>query len=354
MQTGGDLVVVIDAVSPWTRGNGYTIHTYTTNSIVANSYYYVVLTWNQSTDNIKGYLNGVTMFDESQMIGRWNAPFSDFVIGKGYSGESARHFSGLIDQVRVYNYARTPAQIAWEYNRGAPVAHYQFDECQGSTAYNNAVNGNGDAAGNNGTITIGATGTNTSAGTCTGASTEAWKNGATGKINSSLSFDGNDDYVNVGTPLNSTSSETKTVGAWIYPTSASASYIISNYDPNSQGFSILFNSDRTVGIAWTGTVNAVRTSTTVSLNTWTHVLAVYDSSDNTGKIYINGVLNKNGSLGAEQTSTNNLRISGRWTSPNSGSAVLFSGQLDDVRIYNYALTNKQVQEVYNNGAVNFR
>lgn len=79
----------------------------------------------------------------------------------------------------------------YDYNKGAPLAHWQFDECQGSTAH--------DASGNNfhGTITPGASG-NTAAGTCgSGTSTEMWNDGTTGKINGSLGFDGTNDYISV-------------------------------------------------------------------------------------------------------------------------------------------------------------
>ena len=31
-----------------------------------------------------------------------------------------------------------------------------------------------------------------------------------------------------------------------------------------------------------------------------------------------------------------------------------NGQIDDVRIYNYALTTEQIKQIYNGGVVNFR
>src|SRR5690606_37356085 len=91
--------------------------------------------------------------------------------------------------VKIYNYARTPAQIAYDYNRGAPVAWYRFDECEGTTIKDHSGNGN------NGTLNIGASGTQTSIGTC--ETSGAWSNGSEGKINSSMSFDGVDDYVRI-------------------------------------------------------------------------------------------------------------------------------------------------------------
>src|SRR5439155_14107613 len=108
----------------------------------------------------------------------------------GIGSFSSDKFDGSIDDVRVYNYARTPAQIAWDYNRGGPVGLWKFDECTGSTAYD--LSGQG----NNGTINIGGSGSQTTAGNCvTTDAAAAWYNGKDGKYNSSLNFDGSDDVV---------------------------------------------------------------------------------------------------------------------------------------------------------------
>ena len=50
------------------------------------------------------------------------------------------------------------------------------------------------------------------------------------------------------------------------------------------------------------------------------------------------------------TNNNNVEI-GRNT---YGASDYFDGQIDDARIYNYALTAKQVETEYNQGAVSFQ
>ncbi|KKU90523.1 MAG: hypothetical protein UY22_C0054G0004, partial [Candidatus Amesbacteria bacterium GW2011_GWC1_48_10] len=98
-------------------------------------------------------------------------------------------WAGQLDNVSIYNYARSSAQIAWDYNRGKPVGWWKFDECAGATANDSSGNGN------NGTIYPVSVG-NTAVGTCSsGTSTEMWNDGTTGKRNASLGFDGSDDYV---------------------------------------------------------------------------------------------------------------------------------------------------------------
>jgi len=64
-------------------------------------------------------------------------------------------------------------EIRYLYNRGAPIAHWKFDEGKGNIAYDSSGNGN------NGTIS-------------------QWRpTWVHGKFGSALSFDGVDDYVEV-------------------------------------------------------------------------------------------------------------------------------------------------------------
>lgn len=250
---------------------------------------------------------------------------------------------GTIDQTRVFNYVRTPAQIAWDYNRGAPVGHWKMDECQGATANDSSGNRN------SGTITIGATGTQTSVGTCTTAST-AWGNGASGKFNYSMNFDGTDDYVSAGngSSLNLGSADF-TASAWIYPTSSSKKFFLQRSDLND-GWLIGVNcSSNTIclEVRENGTTSSgeINYSTTIQTNTWYHITVV--------KIGANITVYKNGLLVGTQTAYQNLSNSSvnfkiglvDWWGPG-----YFQGKIDDVRVYNYALTKQQIQQVMNQGA----
>src|SRR5690606_1082711 len=84
---------------------------------------------------------------------------------------------------------------------------------------------------------------------------------------------------------------------------------------------------------------------------WHHVAAVIQGPNNI-EIYIDG---KNDG-GTYSGSGGNLTYSN--ASGNIGlaniSSGFFAGKIDDVRIYNYALSAEQVKQVYNGGAVTFR
>ncbi len=249
--------------------------------------------------------------------------------------------NGSIDDVRIYNYARTPAQIAWDYNRGAPVGWWKMDECQGTTAYDASGNGN------NGTITIGTSGSQTSAGTCTTSGT-AWGNGATGKYNASLNFDGTDDKIAISDTNNTLdATDSVTVAVWIKPTTSAVKEIILKGNTWATGNYELFQNN--LNVSWRLNNNAITSTTTtnpLSTSNWNHLVATYDKSASSMKIYVNGKLEKSDTYSTSLTPNNEpLHIAAY-----SDGSYDFNGQIDDVRIYNYALTPLQVKQLYNEGA----
>src|SRR5262249_40981490 len=80
---------------------------------------------------------------------------------------------------------------------------------------------------------------------------------------------------------------------------------------------------------------------TLPLNTWTHLAATYDGA--TMRLYVNGALaaTKAGS-GSLLTSTNQLQIGG-----DSIYGQDLKGAIDEVRVYNTALSQAQVQSDMN-------
>ncbi len=67
----------------------------------------------------------------------------------GYSSGGEEYFAGILDDVRVYNYARTPKQIVQDMNAGHPavgssmsVGYWKFDEGYSTTTHDNTPNAN--------------------------------------------------------------------------------------------------------------------------------------------------------------------------------------------------------------------
>lgn len=257
---------------------------------------------------------------------------------------STEVFQGVIDEVKVYDYARTYAQIRYDYNRGRPLAWWKFDECSGTNA--------NDAAGNSftGTITPTSTG-NTAAGTCgSGTNTQMWNNGTSGKLQASLDFDGADDYVQIADAAAlrfDAATQDFSLFAWVKRASNGEMNIISKEDADNDGWRLQFTSGNAVRCS----VDAIDIDSTLTITdtNWHHVGCIIDRDGN-GQVYIDG--NANGSATAISSevmaNTSNIKIG---VQSFTTLQEYFDGQIDDVRIYNYALSRDQIRKVMINDSI---
>ncbi|RJR27995.1 hypothetical protein C4561_00625 [candidate division WWE3 bacterium] len=291
--------------------------------------------------------------------GKLLASDTDFSATNSLNGGSAEsrigqqnstfYWNGIIDNVTLYDYARSPAQVAWEYNKGSPIGWWKFDECSGTTAYDSSGNGN------NGTITPGASG-NTSAGTCgSGTSTEMWNDGTSGKINSSLGFDGDDDYVTMGDPSSGIfdfgADQTFSISFWMKADDTDTTqFLISKRGAAAAGYEFR----RTPTSGWflrmdEPVAGIVDTQVRANLadGNWHHIVFGRDTSRHF--IYVDGSLDNSYS----DTSLEDLSNSEVFAVSNPAAANGTNGQVDDIRVFNYALTVEQIRDIINYGAVRF-
>ncbi len=311
-------------------------------NITDSQWHFVALTLSNASPPTKTvYLDGKNIYSN----GSGTPAVPGLYTRIGHDSTTWGFFIGLIDNVRIYNYARTPAQIAWEYNRGAPIAWYQFNDCTGTTAYNAARTGDNKAAGNDGTITIGAGGSQTSVGTCT--TSGAWYNGASGKHGSSLNFDGTDDYVETAGEVLDPSSGDLSISAWFKQS------VVLNDDNTIVGQLNGTGTGRVLlGISSGGKLDSFiggtrRTAnTTLTPGTWYH--GAVTLSGLTLKLYVNGRVDGTFTLSSVESATGALRFG-----ISKNTAQYFKGQIDDGKIFNYALTPQQVKMEMNSGAVRF-
>jgi hypothetical protein len=315
--------------------SGSWLYEYGTSNIADNKWHY--LTWvNHSNQTIDLYVDG-----KAENMGANSAQSNGPINSIGRNWNSS--FNGAIDNVRIYNYVRTPAQIAYEYNRGAPIGWWKFDECQGGIANDSSGNGN------NGTMNIGATGTQTSAGSCSTALT-AWGNGANGKFNSSLNFDGTDDRMQTNDLYEN---DNMTWSAWI-KTSGNGAIAGTNYGSASlfwHGGMVVNSGLARMEIGYIDSTYRYQAGTkTVNDNIWHHIAMTSDSSGS--KLYIDGELDASSSyyVGQVAGSYEQATCIGFKCRPTTTDIEFFPGQIDDVRMYNYALTNEQIKNVMNEGS----
>jgi hypothetical protein len=160
----------------------------------------------------------------------------------------------------------------------------------------------------------------------------------------SLSFDGIDDYLDVGnlSILNSVTSYSSS--SWIKCSSFATGkriwgrYVLGDFHyltVQATSGNIAYSMTKSFPTAQIDTVNGI------SLNTWTNVITVYDgtlAAADRLKIYINGVLQSVTSINTAQTSTGaNTANMSVYIAAINGLTNPFTGNIDEVAFYDYAL-----------------
>jgi hypothetical protein len=305
----------------------------TASAIQPNIWYHIALSYSGDTSTAVAYINGIKQ-NITLQAGAENIPaLSAFMIGN----VGGNYFSGSIDGVKVFNYVRTPAQVAWDYNQGKPVAQYNFDECSGTAIH--------DASGNGNTGTL----TNATPGDCATNANTAWYNGRNGKYNASLNFDGVDDYII--TPSFGFDPNVMTFAAWIRPDNLTGRFTLFGQSNGTMSIEVGTGNAAApkIGIVATIVPGIWETETVnnaVSTGAWYQITVVKNGGGTTPSIYVNGVLQ---SLVTNNPQAYNTSATAKFIGARAPSQY-FSGQIDDARIYNYALTAKQVQLLYNQSA----
>lgn len=309
-----------------------------TSTIVDANWHHVVAVFNRAS-NGQIYIDGVANGSPGSISANSGSISNTGTVFIGAYGvdsgpPAAQYFNGLIDDVKVFNYARTPAQIAWDYNRGKPVGWWRFDECQGTVA--------NDSSGNNYTGTINISGgTQTTVGTCASPTdaTGSWYNGRVGKYNSAMSFDGSlNDYVSI--PNLSIASGSFTLEAWVNPNNPSSYGTIMGYGSTRR---ILLQ--QTSGLLLTQFGGDLFSVNRLPFGSWSHVVYKYDSGANLEYFYINGKYDIQHTPSSTPTWNAAFKI-GQYDLAN----YPYSGLIDDVKVYNYALTPRQILLDYNQGS----
>ena len=135
-----------------------------------------------------------------------------------------------------------------------------------------------------------------------------------------------------------------TIEAWVNPTSgtgwrtvvmkeATAGLAYTLYSANNSAN----NASRPAAYVHTSSDQGVNSTTSMPLNTWTHLAMTFDGA--TLRIFVNGAQVSSRALaGSALVTTGALRIGG-----NAVWGEYFRGVIDEVRVYNRALTAAEIQ-----------
>lgn len=243
-------------------------------------------------------------------------PFRIGARGATSNANGQNNFTGTIDELRYWNYARTVAQIKANMfnppsvNSPGLMRFYEFDTGSGTTALNSSTSN----PGNNGTLINGPT----------------WVTSPIVYGANSLALDGANDVMSIGSPLATGSSFTKEAYVYATQTSGNLNLISSLGSPFW-----INNGHLKAGIA--GTIEVISDPGTFPTNTWVHVAVTFEDATNTMRLYRDGnLVATNSSLLAIYTGEN--VYVGSW----QGSMSFFEGKIDEVRIWNVARTASQI------------
>ncbi len=311
-------------------GNGkvsFAIYNPTYHSIVTNwsdrildtDWHFIAATYDG--ESMKLFIDNQLM-KSSEQSGNLNSRVTELHIG---NQSSYRFIDGLMDEVAIYNRAITIDEINTMYTTtpnpdtgdGNLVSWWPMNEFGGTLVPD--VQGN-----NNGT-----------------AVNPSWTSGVSGNC---LSFNGTDEYVTIPNNASLNFTEQLTIMAWANSLEYKEAKIAQKGDWDGHGLG---------GTKWGGWKGHIRLASGSSvaiespggrplLNEWYHLAITYDGAKL--KLYVNGQLSNS------QSVTGLLHVNNRNTSIGSdnGGQKFFNGLIDEVKFFNTALNQTEIQAAYNN------
>ncbi len=173
-----------------------------------------------------------------------------------------------------------------------------------------------------------------------------------------LSTDGLDDYVDLSTHVGNFSGLTQgTIAAWVKTTDGGSQYVFSLYDRSeSSGAGMGIDNGELFWVVQEGGTVVVNVEANISLNdnTWHHIAVTVDGSGN--KLFIDGVQVTSGNLtyldGNASTTAffddvsfiDDMQIGA--LDDTGGIQFPYDGLIDDVRVYDRALTAADIDELF--------
>ena len=261
---------------------------------------YLTYQWKKDGSDLTGETNSTLTITDT------NATQHDGNYSVVVSNDFGSMESGLVE-LKVKNLTLMNGLVTW----------WKFDETNGTIAYDSSGNGH------DGNLSGGPT----------------W---ATGKIGGALSFDGVDDKVL--TPLKGRRNIDITWSLWIKTQTSYGGMIGvsgNTWSAGGQSFSIALGKPKIDACQ----VSYREGNDLITTNTWTHCLFAVENSDSV-KVFVNGIISIDSTM--DWFKWDGTSISMR-IAHIPGQGDYYNGLIDDVRIYDRALSAAEVQALYNLG-----
>ena len=323
--TSSSVTVTLQNPTPDTIAPTVSMTSPTSGTMVSNT---VTLTAS-ATDSGSGISNVVFLVDGSSVGTDSSSPYSmswsSLSVANGSHTVTARATDVAGNQT-------TSSSVTLNVQNPAPssiVGDWLFDEASGTTAVDSSDYGN------NGTLYNGPVRT------------------SDGRATQVLQFDGVNDYVRVPSSSSLNMTNAMTISLWVKVSSSGSWQTIVGKLVSEGANTYPFYDYSLVAVGGTGGFYAraaiatasstyvyADSSSLVSYDAWHHLVAVYNGSTLT--IYVDGV--SAGSVAG----TGALKTSGQalFMGRNGSGGDNFKGTIDDVRLYNRALSATEIQNVY--------
>ncbi len=323
-----------------------------------NQWHHLAITFDR-TAGAKLYLDGQLVAENPALSGYDPLTGGDLLLGKA-TGGTFLDFKGLLDDVRVYNRVLSGSEILTLVGSITPssslMAYYSFDNAPANgVVLDNSGNGNNGSILPNGPV---------------------FK--AEGKVGGALEFDGTDDYVFIpraaggGAKFLDVGSGGKfTLATW-YKAAHPLQSLLMGWRDNFPNNSVCQYGDGVQmginigGFQWGGKGTGanliggicdyyrdkkVISVTDQPLNEWHHLAITFDRTTG-AKLYIDGELAaENAGLSGYNPLTGGDLLLGKAT---GGQFLDFKGLLDEVRVYNIALTPQEIKALVNPHGIVFQ
>lgn len=256
-----------------------------------------------------------------------------FRIGAAGASATTNGLQGSIDDVRIYDHALGEDEVAALYKSSSLAGHWKLDETDGTTA--------ADSSSNNITGTLN--------GTDFAASNE------TGIVSNATIFDGSDDFITAPSNPALRILGDITISFWLKRNGTDSVETILDYaaigeqEERNHLYQVWIQNTGRLFFEWEHSGGAnISVSTTnpaaAPVGEWAYYNFVRDTSSGTVNFYVNGVLVDSDTFATLPTGGEDSTL---WIAREANTNFYgINGTLDDLRIYNRALSSKEIASLY--------
>ncbi|HVS82090.1 MAG TPA: LamG-like jellyroll fold domain-containing protein [Pyrinomonadaceae bacterium] len=185
-----------------------------------------------------------------------------------------------------------------------------------------------------------------------------------GKVGRAFSMAGGSDFVSLGNPATLKLTRSITIDAWINPNTLSAGQLedlVTKWSQDttcgsgtSNSYFLALQDNGVNGVTeLLGVINQPTTGSAaliggnIPAGVWSHVAMTYDQASGAFALYVNGVSVASSTVATTGLCTSNIQVQFGSEDSNQGPSRRYSGRLDEVEIFNRALSASEIQAINN-------